>query len=87
MASLFFTLLLERLGRGRAAVPVTLFLDEFANLGPLPHFPTTIAVARRRGMALVLGVQSLAQLEGLYGRAGAATIQTNCGTKIVLQGL
>jgi type IV secretion system protein VirD4 len=87
LASLFFTLLLERLGRGRGAVPVTLFLDEFANLGPLPHFPTTIAVARGRGVALVLGVQSLAQLERLYGRSGAATIQTNCGTKIVLQGL
>jgi type IV secretion system protein VirD4 len=87
LASVFFILLLDRLGRQRGPVPVTLFLDEFANLGPLPHFPTTIAVARGRGLALVLGVQSLAQLEGLYGRASAATIQTNCATKIVLHGL
>jgi type IV secretion system protein VirD4 len=87
LSALFFTLLLEQLGRSRGPVPVALFLDEFANLGPLPDFLTTIAVARGRGLALVLGVQSLAQLEGLYGRAGAATIRTNCATKVVLHGL
>ena len=88
LSSLFFTVLLDQLVRREpGTVPVTLFLDEFANIGRLPHFPTTISVARGRGLSLVLGVQSLSQLEGLYGRAGAATIRTNCATKLILHGL
>ena len=48
---------------------------------------TTIALARGRGMGLWLGVQSLSQLESLYGRAAAQTILTNCATTIALGGL
>ncbi|MBV9282497.1 MAG: type IV secretory system conjugative DNA transfer family protein [Chloroflexi bacterium] len=88
LSALFFTLLLEQLGRTPGGpVPVTLLLDEFAQIGRLPHFPTTIAVARGRGLSLVLGVQALSQLEGLYGRTGAETIRTNCATQVALHGL
>ncbi len=89
LSSVFFTLLLEHLGRmpGDPDSRVTLFLDEFANIGRIPDFTTTISVARGRGVQLVLGVQSLSQLEQLYGHAGAETIRTNCATKIVLHGL
>ena len=88
LSSLFFTVLLDQLSRGKpGAVPVTIFLDEFANIGRIPHFATVISVARGRGLSLVLGVQALSQLEGLYGRADASTIRTNCATKIVLHGL
>jgi type IV secretion system protein VirD4 len=87
LSSIFFTLLLEQLGRGRLETPVLLLLDEFANLGVLPNFPTTISVARGRGIALVLGVQALGQLDGLYGQHGAETIRVNCATKIVMHGL
>jgi type IV secretion system protein VirD4 len=87
LSTLFFALLIDQLSRGRGEVPVTLFFDEFANIGPVPDFPTTISVARGRGLALVLGVQSLSQLDGLYGRDGAETIVTNCATKVVLHGL
>ena len=41
----------------------TLSLDEFANIGRIPDFPTTQTVARGRNIQLVLGVQSLSQLE------------------------
>jgi len=87
LSSLFFTLLLDQLQRVRGTVPITLYLDEFANVGALPDFPTTISVARGRGLGLVLGVQSLGQLEGLYGRHGAETIRVNCATKLFLHGL
>ena len=87
LSALFFTLLLDQLTQTAGTVPVTLLLDEFANVGRLPHFPTTIAVARGRGLALVLGVQALAQLDALYGREGADTIRANCATKVVLHGL
>jgi len=87
LSSLFFTLLLDQLGSAKLPEPVLLMLDEFANLGVLPRFPTTISVARGRGLALILGVQALSQLEGLYGRHGAETIRVNCMTKVVLHGL
>jgi type IV secretory pathway TraG/TraD family ATPase VirD4 len=87
LSTLFFALLIDQLSRGRGEVPVTLFFDEFANIGPVPDFPTTISVARGRGLSLVLGVQSLSQLDGIYGRDGAETILTNCATKVVLHGL
>ncbi len=87
LSAVFFTLLLDQLTQERGQVPVTLLLDEFANIGHLPHFATTVTVARGRGIALVLGVQALSQLDGLYGHEGADTIRTNCATKVVLHGL
>ncbi len=87
LSAVFFTLLLDQLTQERGSVPVTLLLDEFANIGHLPHFATTVTVARGRGIALVLGVQALSQLDGLYGREGADTIRTNCATKVILHGL
>lgn len=94
LTSLFFTLLLEQLAAGStrpveagSSVPVLMLLDEFANVGVIPHFETTISLARGRGVALVLGIQSLSQLEARYGRANAQTILANCATKIALSGL
>ena len=95
LSSLFFTLLLEQLAAERVgetatdgkSVPVHLFLDEFANVGVIPHFETTISLARGRGVGIWLGIQSLSQLDARYGRADAQTILTNCATKIALHGL
>jgi type IV secretion system protein VirD4 len=87
LSALFFTLVIDQLCRSSGPVPVSLYFDEFANIGPVPDFPTTISVARGRGLSLVLGVQSRSQLEGIYGRHGAEAIQTNCATKVVLHGL
>ncbi len=90
LTSLFFSLLLERLAGGDVdgkGVPVLMLLDEFANVGVIPGFETTIALARGRGVSLWLGLQSLSQLESRYGKADAQTILANCGTKIALSGL
>lgn len=90
LTSLFFTLALEQLAgelAGSGMLPVTLHLDEFANVGRIPDFETTITLARGRGVACILGIQSLGQLEGLYGHANARTIIDNCQTKIILTGL
>lgn len=91
LSSLFFTVLLEQIAGEKAsatqAVPVHLYLDEFANIGILPHYETTISLARGRGLSLWHGVQSLSQLEALYGKPNAQTILTNCATKIALGGL
>ncbi len=92
LTSLFFAVLLEQVAgeevpAGIQGVPITMMLDEFANIGTIPDFPTTISLARGRGVAIWIGVQSLAQLEARYGRPNAQTIITNCATKIALHGL
>lgn len=90
LTSVFFALLLEQIAsrsETSARVPITMLLDEFANIGVIPNFETTISVVRGRGVALWLGIQSLSQLEARYGKANAQTILTNCGTKIALHGL
>ena len=67
-------------------LPVTLLLDEFGNLGRIPHFETTISVARGQGIGIVVVAQSLGQLDGVYGRNHARTIRDDCATKITLGG-
>ena len=92
LTSLFFALMLEQIAgeeiaEGSPETPITMMLDEFANVGTIPDFATTHSLARGRGVAIWLGVQSLAQLEARYGRANSQTILTNCATKIALHGL
>jgi type IV secretion system protein VirD4 len=92
LTSLFFTVLLEQLAgeqipEDTEGVPITMMLDEFANIGVIPDFETTISLARGRGVAIWLGIQSLSQLDKSYGHANAQTIITNCSTKIALHGL
>ncbi len=92
LTALFFTLLLDALtapgvAPSAGAVPVTFLWDEFGSAGTIPGMATTIAVARGRGIGLVLGLQSLAQLEEHYGPAAAKTIRANGTTKLFLHGL
>lgn len=76
----------EEVPAGVQGVPITMMLDEFANIGTIPDFPTTISLARGRGVAIWIGVQSLVQLEARYGKPNAQAIITNCATKIALHG-
>ena len=85
LSALFWTLLLTQLV-ATEGLPVTLLLDEFGNLGRLPRFETTIAVARGRGVGVVLVAQSLGQLEAVYGRGHARTIRDCCATVATLGG-
>jgi type IV secretion system protein VirD4 len=92
LTSLFFTVLLEQIAgeevpEGETSVPITAMLDEFANIGKIPDFETTISLARGRGVALWLGIQSLSQIKQTYGEHAAQTIMSNCATKVALHGL
>ena len=92
LTSLFFTVLLEQIAgeevpEDEITVPITAMLDEFANIGKIPDFETTISLARGRGIALWLGIQSLSQLNQTYGNHAAQTIMSNCATKVALHGL
>ncbi len=91
LSTIFFTLLLHDLKEEQLAinyqVPVTIFLDEFANVGRLPAFSSEITVCRSRDISFVLGIQSFSQIEALYGKENAQTILENCQTRIALSGL
>ena len=68
-------------------VPVTVLADEFANIGKVPNFDSVITLARSKNVALILGIQSLAQLDLRYGHDAARVILDSCATKIILHGL
>ncbi len=55
-------------------LPVFLFLDEFANVGKLPNFAAYATTIRKRRVAMMVVLQELSQLEGLYGKNAADTI-------------
>ncbi|MDP9373174.1 MAG: type IV secretory system conjugative DNA transfer family protein, partial [Chloroflexota bacterium] len=88
-AQLFNTLMREAAARrsGRLAVPVMVYLEEFGNIGVLPHIQKKMAQLRGYGVGFWLVLQSLAQLEDNYGEATAGAIVGACWTRLCLAGL
>ena len=68
------------------AVPVRLYLDDFAASATIPDFDATISVIRSRGISVSIILQSLSQLEALYGPSRARTIINNCDHCLYLGG-
>lgn len=99
LSSLFFTVLfnqlkdydegLKKAGRSMkdVSLPICFFLDEVANIGKINALETETAILRGRNIGLVLGIQSIAQLELVYGKAAGQVIYENCNTKLVLAGV
>lgn len=85
LANLFYTQALQVLCRTadksegyRLPVPVRFLLDDFASNVCIPDFDKTISVIRSREISVSLILQSISQLESLYGPARAKTIINNC---------
>lgn len=87
LTTIFFNLALVKLKKAEGETPVTLFLDEFANIGKLANFDVDITILRGRDIGIVAGIQSISQLETIYGRSRADTIFGNFNNKIVFNGL
>jgi type IV secretion system protein VirD4 len=90
LSALFFTLVLDQLAEGKLSnkpTPVTLFLDEFASIGVIQGFDSTITIARGRGLAFVVCVQALSQIRALYGPERGETIIVNLRSKLILPGI
>ena len=92
LTSLFYaqalqTLIAEADSRpeNRLEVPVRLYLDDFANL-LVPDMDKTISIIRSREISVSIVLQSITQLEGLYGHAKAMTIIDNCDHLLYLGG-
>jgi len=60
-------------------VKIDWMLDEFANCPPLSDIEAIVSVARSRGMRFHFFIQSLSQLDNVYGKEVAQIILDNCG--------
>lgn len=94
LVNLFYTQAMQELCRcadenhpsHRLKVPVRFILDDFACGTVIPDFDNLISVIRSREIAVSVIIQSLTQLEGLYGKAKAMTIVNNCDHCLYLGG-
>lgn len=68
----------------RLEVPVRFYLDDFASNVVIPGFDRIISVIRSREISVSVIIQSLSQLESLYGQAKAMTIVNNCDNLLCL---
>ncbi len=71
---------------GRLDRQLMFVMDEFANLGPIDGFERMISIVRSRGIALLLCIQSIGQLEHVYGEARANIILDCCDSFAYLGG-
>jgi len=60
-------------------VQIDWLLDEFANCPPLDDIEAIVSVSRSRGMRFHFFIQSLSQLDNVYGKEVAQIILDNCG--------
>lgn len=63
---------------GKLPRHVRFILDEFPNIGKIPHFATLISVIRSRNMSVHMFAQSFSQMIKTYGKEDAETIQDCC---------
>lgn len=70
----------------RLTVPVRLILDDFAAGSRIEDFDGITSVIRSREISVSIILQSVTQLESLYGTAKAATIINNCDQCLYLGG-
>jgi type IV secretory pathway TraG/TraD family ATPase VirD4 len=86
LTSLFFTYVLWSI-KQKDGLPVTLYLDELANVGKIPDLDVEITVLRGRNISIVAGLQSFSQLSKVYGHHAETIFRDNFLTKILLHGL
>ena len=83
----FYTQLMEHLIENDNDQPVYFLLDEFANIGIIPNIDRALATFRSRNISISIGIQSLNQLQQIYGEKKTNSIIDNLKTKIILPGL
>ena len=91
--SMLYTILFQQLyfiadfqtKNGSLPVPVTFWLDEFANVKLPSNFPKLLSTMRSRNISSVIIIQNLSQLKELYEK-GWPNIVGNCDTSVYLGG-
>lgn len=94
LVSLFYTQALQALCISadkdhpdhRLPVPVRFILDDFATNTRIPDFDNIISVIRSREIYVSIIIQSISQINALYGPERAKTIINNCDNCLYLGG-
>lgn len=63
--------------------PILILLDEFARLGKIESIMDALATLRSRNVHIALFIQSMAQLEEIYGQTARKVIADTCSYKLV----
>jgi type IV secretion system protein VirD4 len=82
----FLTKRAEHSSDRRLPRPMAFYLDEFANIGVIPHFLQHISLVRSAGIAFLLATQNFGQLHATYGNEGLETILANTNTHVMFSG-
>jgi type IV secretion system protein VirD4 len=72
---------------GRLTPPLTLLLDEAANIAPIPSLPNLLSDGGGSGITTICVLQSLAQSRDRWGQAGSDAMWDAATTKVVFGGL
>lgn len=72
--------------KGKLIYPVRCMMDEFANIGKIPDFPTLISTIRSRGISVNISLQNLTQLKSMY-KDDWETITGNCDSFLFFGGM
>lgn len=84
---LYETIINEARGnKGRLPIPVNILVDEFGNCPAFKDVQSMLTAGRSRGVRFTFAIQDTAQLEDIYGKAVAQTIQNNCSNTVYLLG-
>jgi len=93
LLNLFYTQALQSLCNhadkspgNRLKTPVRFFLDDFAANAFIPDFDKIVSVIRSREISVSIILQSISQLEALYGHPKSLTILNNCDNLLYLGG-
>jgi type IV secretory pathway TraG/TraD family ATPase VirD4 len=86
LANLWLDLIVGRLlGSGDQQRKIWIVVDELPVLGRQANLETLVTRGRKRGLAAVLGFQSIAQLRRIYGNEQAAVLASMPSTKLILR--
>lgn len=69
---------------GTGNMPVLLIMDEFAKFGKLDYLKNAISTLRSKSVNICLVIQSIAQLDSIYGQNERRIIMDNCRFKAIL---
>jgi len=72
---------------GRLDPPLLIFLDEAANVAPLPDLPQLLAAGGGDGLVAAVVLQSLDQARGRWGQQAAGAMLDSATIRLVLPGL
>ena len=67
----------------RLPYDIVFLLDEFGNTPPLKDIKSMCSVGRSRGLFFVFYLQSIQQLDDLYGKEVSQIVQDNCGLQFL----